>query len=308
MNLKPIIAGGAILIILVCLIWTSQLENLESREGLLISIILAIASGAFSWIVSSHYSKVSLTAENTRMIDRIGEQSSEKILNQSKQLYSIEQYLDDKQEKLAIEDSGSKGMIYLESTRNMLRLIRTSNNTYLSDWAGVVSDVVRQKLMEQSNTQSQLFEDIDLIPQSTPEKREKLEEKIEQNSQKLPSHLVPKSNLKGNNAKIIDHEIKQNDTNIKKGMVRVLLSEPSFKGHVVAKFESNLSSPPTKNTSKLANSPKGQHDINVFAKTGTVHDFHVGIKSQELNVPLKPGIYEIEYEFEVENDVLRKNP
>ncbi len=302
MNLKSIIAGGAILIIFVCLIWTSQLETLETREGLLISIILAIASGAFSWIVSSHYAKASLKAENTKMIDRIGEQSSEKILNQSKQLYSIEQFLDDKQEKLAMEDTDSTSMIYLESTRNMLRLIRTSNNTYLSDWAGVVSDEVRQKITEQSNTQSQLFEDIDLIPQSTPEKREKLEEKIEMNSQKLPSHLVPKSNLKGNNAKIIDHEITQNDLNIKKGTVKVLLSEPSFKGHVVVKFESKLSSPPTKNNSNLINSPSGQKNINVFAKTGTVYDFHVGIKSHEYNVPLKPGIYEINYEFEVENN------
>jgi hypothetical protein len=300
MNLKNIIASGAVFIIIICLVWTSQLTSIETREGLLISIILAIASGAFSWIISSHYSKASLKAENTKLIDRIGEQSSEKILNQSKQLYSIEQYLDDKQEKLASEESSSFGMIYLESTRNMIRIIRSANNTFLSDWAGVVSEDIRKQLTEQSNAQSQLFEDIDLITHSTPEKREKLEEQIEQNSQKLPSHLIPKSNLKGNNANIISHEITLDGTDKKTGKINVLLSEESYKGHSVAKFDTVFSKPPTKNNYKLVSSPTGQQNINVFAKTGTVHDFHIGIKSHEFNVPLAPGIYEIEYEFETE--------
>ncbi|ELR72892.1 hypothetical protein C900_00853 [Fulvivirga imtechensis AK7] len=300
MNVKNILAGGSFFLVIACLVLTSQLDNLESREGLLISIILALGSAAFSWVISSHYSKKTLKAENTKLIDRIGEQSSEKILNQSKQLYSIEQYLDSKQEKSAMENSDSKGMIYLESTRNMIRLIRSSNNTYLSDWAGVVSDEVREKLTEQSNAQSQLFEDIDLISSASPAKREKIEEKIEANSQKLPSHLVPQSSLKRNNAELHDHLIETNDTDKKKGIIKVLLSEPSFKGHVVAKFDTNLSSPPTKNKSVLKKSPNGSQNVNVFAKTGTVYDFHIGLKSDEFNVPLQPGIYEIEYEFEVE--------
>jgi hypothetical protein len=210
--------------------------------------------------------------------------------------------LDDKHNKLEDKEYDIEAMIYLESTRNMIRLIRSSNNTFLSDWAGVVSDDVKDTITEQSNAQSQLFEDIDLIHYSTPEKREQLEEKIEQNSQKLPSHLVPKSNLKGNNAKVLDHEITEDTDKKKAGIVKILLSEESYKGHVVVKFEKTFNTPPEKYYSNLKVCPSGQKNINVFAKTGTVYDFHVGIKSQELNVPLKPGIYEVEYCFELEYD------
>ena len=299
--MKNIIATFALLTILVCLIWTSQLSEINTQISLLISVILAIASSAVSWIVAYSYSKSSLTKENSEIIDRIGEQSSEKILNQSKQLYSIEQYLDDKHDKLEDRDYDIEALIYLESTRNMLRLIRSSNNTYLSDWAGVVSKDVKCKIKEQSNAQSQLFEDIDLIHYSTPENREKLEEKIEENSSKLPSHLVPKkANFKINNARITNHEIIEDTENKKKGKVTILLSEESYKGHVVAKFANNFRSPPTNSSYSLRKSPNGEMNMSGFAKTGTTYDFHIVIKSDVLNVPLKEGIYEVEYEFNLE--------
>ena len=237
--------------------------------------------------------------ENTKLIDRIGEQSSEKILNQSKQLYSVEQYLDDKYNKLLERTTSTDAVIYLESTRNMIRLIRSSNNTYLSDWAGVVSDKIREKINQQSNAQSQLFEDINLINYSTDEKRVKLEEQIEQNSQKLPSYLVPSSNLRGNYANIIDHVVTKNTDKIKQGKLKILLTEDSFKGHVVGKFSDEFQSPPTKSNSKLISSPNNNKNITVFARTGTTHDFHVGVKSYEFNVPLQNGVYEVEYSFEL---------
>ncbi len=131
-----------ILVIVASLIWTGLSGNADTREGLLVSVILTIASFLVSWAISAYYSKASLTAENTKLIDRIGVQSSEKILNQSKQLYTIEQYLDEKQNQLINKNDSSDAVIYLESTRNMLRLVRSSNNTYVNDWVGVVSESV----------------------------------------------------------------------------------------------------------------------------------------------------------------------
>lgn len=296
--MKNLISGASILIVIICLVWTSQLSGVETREGLLISIILAIASSVVSWAISSHYSKETLKAENTKLIDRIGEQSSEKILNQSKQLYSIEQYLDEKQNTLLEKDLSPEGAIFLESTRNMIRLVRSSNNTYLNDWAGVVSETVKENILKQRNAQSQLFEDINLINKVSPEKRGELEDKIEKASQDLPSYLVPVSALKENHASILDHEIIENRSNKKTGIIKILLSEDCYKGHVVGKFESLFETPPSKQSSSILKSASNGQQINVFAKTGTVHDFHVGLKSLEYNVPLKQGVYEIEYNFE----------
>ena len=300
MNLRTVIGILSGFIVIACLFWIALTSDAGTRESILVSIILTIASAVVTWLVSSHFASESSKKENTKLIDRIGEQSSEKILNQSKQLYSIEQYLDNKQTDLIENESHSNAVIFLESTRNMLRLIRSSNNTYLSDWAGVVSEEIREKLTKQSEAQSQLFEDLDLINySSSPEQRERLAEKIEENSQKLPSHLVPKSNLKENHARIIEHIVLEDTNEKKSGRVKILLSEDSFKGHVVGKFKTEFSSPPHSSSSKLQNSPNSKEaKINLFAKTGTVYDFHVGIKSTEFNVPLKQGIYEVEYSFE----------
>ena len=296
--MKNVIKYGALIVVILCLIWISQIESIETREGLLLSIILAISTSLVSWIVTSHYAKVSLAKENMRLIDRIGAQSSEKILNQSKQLYSIEQYLDEKQLSLFGKDTSNEAVIYLESTRNMIRLIRTSNNTYLNDWAGVVSDDVKQEMLKQRNVQSQLFEDINLINYTSFEKRTELEEKIEKYSKELPSYLVPSSNPKANHATIFDHIISENGDNKKKGILKVLISEECYKGHVVGKFEDEFDKPPQKSNSSVIKSPNGRQNIAVFAKTGTVYDFHVGLKSMDFNVPLAPGVYEIEYSFE----------
>lgn len=296
--MKNLISGSAIIIVIICLVWTSQLSGVDSREGLLISIILAIASSAVSWTISSHYSKETLKAENTKLIDRIGEQSSEKILNQSKQLYSIEQYLDEKQNTLLEKDNSPEGIIFLESTRNMIRLVRSSNNTYLNDWAGVVSKDVKDNILKHRNAQSQLFEDINLINKVSPEKRTELENKIEKASQDLPSYLVPVSALNENHATILEHEIKENTPNKKTGILKILISEDCYRGHVVGKFDGQFELPPKKQHSTILKSASHSQQITAFAKTGTIHDFHVGLKSIVYNVPLKKGVYEIEYSFE----------
>ncbi|WP_124635536.1 hypothetical protein [Taibaiella sp. KBW10] len=296
--MRTIISVLSMIVIIVCLIWTSQLSGIDTREGLLVSIILAIASSVISWAISSFYSEKTLTAENTKLIDRIGEQSSEKILNQSKQLYSIEQYLDEKQNILLEKDLSPEGSIFLESTRNMIRLVRSSNNTYINDWTGVVSDKVKDSIIKQRNAQSQLFEDINLIRHVSPDKREKLEEKIEKASQDLPSYLVPVTTLKENHASIIEHIYIEDTTSIKKGRLKIYLAEDCYKGHVVGKFLSTFSNPPKKSTSSMEKAVSRDQQINTFARTGTVYDFHVGIKSIEYNIPLKKGIYEVEYCFE----------
>ncbi len=296
--MKQIIGFSSLAVIIVCLIWTSQLSDVASREGLLISIILSIASAVVSWMISSHYANATLTEENTKLIDRIGAQSSEKILNQSKQLYSLEQYLDEKYEELMDQDMPGETIIYLESVRHMIRLIRSSNDTYVNDWAGVVSDNVKSEILKQRNAQSQLFVDISRMNFVSPAQRSELEEKIEKTSRDLPSYLVPKSNLKINHAIISQNNIIEDKENLKRGRLKILLSEDSFKGHVVGKFKTPFITPPENSVSTLV-SPANGKKISVYAKTGTVHDFHVGIKSDELNVPLAKGEYEVEYTFEL---------
>ena len=84
----------------------------------------------------------------------------------------------------------------------------------------------------------------------------------------------------------------------KKGKLQILLSEDSYKGHIVGKFTTPFATPPRKGTCKLLKKPDGCIEaISCFAKTGTTYDFHIGIKSFEYNVPLKQGIYELDYEF-----------
>lgn len=66
----------------------------------------------------------------------------------------------------------------------------------------------------------------------------------------------------------------------------------------MGKFETPFEAPPQKENHKLSSLPKGSPKINTFVRTGTNHDFHVGLKSLEHNVPLKEGLYMVDYEFE----------
>jgi hypothetical protein len=303
MKFKNIAIFILILIVIGSLFWIGiTADNSDARESILISLILTIASVVASWLMSTHFVKESSRSENEKLIDGIGEKSSEKILNQSKQLYSLEQYLDEKQGLLNSSKSYTDAKIYLESTRNMIRLIRSSNNTYFSDWAGVVSDKLGEKINKQSNIQSKLFDDIDLLGYSTPEQQEKLKEEIKESSRELPNYLAPKTvPLKGNHAELVSQDVIEKRDNYEKGKLTISLNDDSFKGHIVGKLNSTFSDPPKRSEAKITKQPDLNPDnVSILAKTGTTFDFHVNLKSYEYNEPLKAGVYEVEYEFETE--------
>ncbi|HWK57307.1 MAG TPA: PIN domain-containing protein [Parapedobacter sp.] len=100
-----------------------------------------------------------------------------------------------------------------------------------------------------------------------------------------------------NHASILEHHILTDTTELKTGLLKILVAEESYKGHVVGKFETPFINPPLKSSYEIVTNPSDGIEINVFVRTGTKHDFHLGIKSMQLNVPLQKGVYEIEYEF-----------
>jgi hypothetical protein len=102
-----------------------------------------------------------------------------------------------------------------------------------------------------------------------------------------------------NHASVLEHNILIDTSETKTGLLRILVAEESYKGHVVGKFATPFANPPAKSAYKILTNPSDGIDTNVFVKTGTKHDFHFGIKSMQLNVPLQKGIYEIEYEFSI---------
>ncbi|WP_341908010.1 PIN domain-containing protein [Fluviicola taffensis] len=100
-----------------------------------------------------------------------------------------------------------------------------------------------------------------------------------------------------NHASILEHQILTDTSETQSGVLKILVAEESYKGHVVGKFATPFVNPPAKSSYKIVSNPSDGINTNIFVKTGTTHDFHFGIKSMQLNVPLQKGIYEIEYEF-----------
>ncbi len=241
-----------------------------------VSIILTISSAVLSWVISDHYA----AQQNSARIDGVGERSSEKILNQSKQIWEVEEYVRKQADDL--EDFG--GAQALHSAREMLKIIRSSNNTYIGDWEGIVSEPVRQKMEERMEAQNKLFR---AFAQGATEDRDTNTE-IEAEKKALPTYLTPGfPTLSLKLASLLGQDVDRNTTTMSKGRLRVRLNRDSYKFNFTGKLYPELETIPEDLRARIVVRPdSAPQRIAVHAATGTCYDFHVHAKSNEYNVLL----------------------
>lgn len=150
--------------ILGCLLYVS-LGDLTSKESSLLSILLTMLSFIASWLVSIHFS----TKSHKQAIEEVKEQhlsnlktyalnAAEKVSNLSNELGRLSVYLQEELEK----DDGSVEEAYLssferiESSIHIINTLKSVNDTYLSDWKGVIGDELDEKLEEKQEREDEL--------------------------------------------------------------------------------------------------------------------------------------------------------
>ena len=269
----------------------STTPQLSSLENTLFSVLLTMFSGVASWVLADVYAKSASRRESAELIDRIGEQSSEKILNQSRQLWNIETYIENKRREISNDPAHKSHVEYLVSLIEMVRLVRSSNNTYLSDWAGVTSQSVKDKIDSQSRAQSEIFEDIEILIKSDFADLE-LKNRIIANSAKLPSYLAPTgSSIDGRVVSIVRTIYKTQAKDKSQGKIFVYLNRPVYKFTCSGKLDPPMIDTPNDSRARLDSKPPSTPEYAIVCSTGTNFDFHIHIKSEKQNTSLPVGLY-----------------
>jgi hypothetical protein len=263
-----------------------------------ISVILSLASLLFSWIVADYYANYQNERENRRLIDGVGERSSEKILNQSKQLWDVEEWA-----KSHAEEASDEQAETLLAIRAMIKIIRSSNNTYLGDWKSVLSKSVSDKMQEQIEAQDKKFKSIEQPFDVTGNAA------LAQNQEgdSLPSYLTPQAPLDLSKLTTLLEQTRKTNTEQKsQGTIRVRLNRQSYKFNFTGKLYPQLTKVPEDLRARMISGPPGAPSrIAVHAATGTTFDFHIHARSYEVNVTFPAGEYVFEYIIQVENPYAR---
>lgn len=156
--------------IVACLL-SVALTELTPRETTLLGIVLTILSFIASWVVSKFFADQS----HKKAIDEVKEQhlsnlrtyalnAAEKVNTLSSELAKLSVYLQQEIEDGEEEEEPSVDELYLssyeriESAIHIINTLKSVNDTYLSDWKGVIGEELDEKLEEQQEREKELRE------------------------------------------------------------------------------------------------------------------------------------------------------
>ena len=178
-------------------------KPLNETESVLLGLLLSTSSIMVSWLVTHIYSQISLeetiklgAESNKENIKNYAVQAAEKVLNLSGELERLSELLSS-----AIEDSdeasNDKESVMLLQERisaanHNLRTLRSMNDTFLSDWRGVIGDEI--------DKQQSLEKHISLLA------KELEEQKIERDT--LKSQMVSPEDLNNIENRISETELR----------------------------------------------------------------------------------------------------
>ena len=156
-----------------CLNSSANASSLAPRESALLNYLLCMFSVLATWLASHYYAIYSAHTTTAEKIDTIAQQSTEKIMNQSAQLWEVERFLERSVEIADNETSAPAANSTLRnrmlSSAQMIRLLRSSNSTFTSDWAGVATTDVRRTLESQVKHQQELLKIYEEVQAAEPE-------------------------------------------------------------------------------------------------------------------------------------------
>ena len=156
--------------------------ELTNKESALLGIVLTMLSFVSSWLVSRHFSDRS----HKQAIEEVKEQHSsnlrtyalnaaEKVNNLSNELAKLSVYLQQELEEdgedLSTEELYNSSYERIESAVHIVNTLKSVNDTYLSDWKGVIGEELNEKFEEQQERENELKElvqKVELILKNKP--------------------------------------------------------------------------------------------------------------------------------------------
>jgi len=169
--------------ILTCMLIVS-FSTLNSSENALMSIILTLFSVLASWIIST-----SLNEKSHKLaLEEVKEQhlsnlrtyalnAAEKVGNLSSELGRLSVYLqkeleDEDEDEVSNEELYLSAAERIESAIHIINTLKSVNDTYLSDWKGVIGEELDERFEEQQERENDLKELVEkaeyLIRSNTP--------------------------------------------------------------------------------------------------------------------------------------------
>ena len=283
--------------------------NLTQRESGLIGFLIAILTFGGSWLIAHVYAVTSSKETGEKMIDTIALQSSEKIVNLSTQLWRLERFFQETIADASMETDPERSVLVfgnrVHSGLHTIRGLRAENNTFLSDWKGVVSAGVREEIATQVGAMSDIIEGYQEIDEARtsidgedPQNEQRLErayEMIDRGKKILPATLRGQV---GGSAPLPGVATGQTITaateRIQEGTLELRILRPLFSVTGSGKLKPPMATPPRIKV-KLRQKPPGTGDIRISVGAGTTFDFNVHLKSKEFNVHLPTGSYVFHY-------------
>lgn len=270
-------------------------ETTTPFENFLVTIIIAAGSWLLSYWVSRSDAENTANKAAASKIDAIARQSSQKLSDQSTNIFELEQFVEEillnKETEENVDETDLYGLI------QMLRTLRRTNTGLMEDWNGVASDDVSKGISEQARKQSELFKHI--ARPTGNDGSENHQSEIESISRELPASAVPSRPIRSN-ARLIG-DVQQSmtpasSTKSAEGELTIHTLRPDYKFTASGKFDPWLDTPPEIVWAELLEAPKGcPKNVRVRAGTGTVYDFSVHLKSEEWGIYLPEGRYRLKY-------------
>jgi hypothetical protein len=159
-NPIPLVVTGALSLGILIALIRAAWSQMTATESVLLSILLSAASILVSWLVTYVYSQASLdeairraTEANTENIRNYAQKAAEKVLNLSNELQRLIDALVAAREEAGEVEVDKDSAVLLDeriaAAIHNLETLRSMNDTFLSDWRGVIGEeIARQDLLE----------------------------------------------------------------------------------------------------------------------------------------------------------------
>jgi hypothetical protein len=156
----PIIAAIVLAIGVIAALYIAGTKKLSETEAVLLGILLTADSILISWLVTHIYSQFSLkqaieqaTEISKENIKNYAVKAAEKVLNLSNQIKRLSQALNEANEDSDSTNNPKEAVMLLHerisSAIHNLETLRSMNDTFLSDWRGVIGEEIeKQQLLE----------------------------------------------------------------------------------------------------------------------------------------------------------------
>lgn len=164
-NVRTIIIFVFLLGILLC-VYSIGSGSLTSRESLLLSVLLTVLSILASWIIAhiyseSQYKEALHEVQETHKANlrTYAKKAAEKVNNLSNELGRLAAYMDEELERTDLPDPHEALLSREERITSAVHIVNTLksvNDTALSDWEGVIGDLLDQQREEKEEQEEEM--------------------------------------------------------------------------------------------------------------------------------------------------------